>query len=68
MAEWAATRGDVTYVPLELQLNRGVMAIDGFHPGPPAYRQVAHDIAQHLARHVVPRAMVNDGRRAAAAG
>ena len=68
MADWAATRGDVTYVPLELQLNRGVMAIDGFHPGPPAYRQVAHDIAQHLARHVVPRAMVNDGRRAAAAG
>jgi len=49
MAEWAATRGDVTHVPLELQLNRGVMASDGFHPGPGAYRQVAHDLALHLA-------------------
>lgn len=60
MAEWAATRGDVTYVPLQLQLDRDVMAIDGFHPGPPAYRQVAHDIAQHLARHVVPRVVLDD--------
>jgi lysophospholipase L1-like esterase len=49
MAEWAATRGDVTYVPLELQLNRGVMASDGFHPGARAYRQVSHDLALHLA-------------------
>ncbi|MCW5637309.1 MAG: SGNH/GDSL hydrolase family protein [Rubrivivax sp.] len=50
LGEWAATRGDVTHVPLELELNRGVMASDGFHPGAPAYRQVAHDIALHLAQ------------------
>ncbi|MFO1269781.1 MAG: SGNH/GDSL hydrolase family protein [Rubrivivax sp.] len=49
LAEWAATRGDVSHVPLELVLNRGVMAPDGFHPGVRAYRQVAHDIAIHLA-------------------
>lgn len=49
LAEWAATRGDVSHVPLALELNRGVMAPDGFHPGASAYRQVAHDIARHLA-------------------
>jgi len=55
LAEWAATRGDVSHVPLELQLNRGVMARDGFHPGARAYRQVAHDIALHIATNLAPR-------------
>ena len=38
-----------------LQLNRGVMAHDGFHPGERAYRQVAHALAQHIAAQVWPR-------------
>lgn len=49
LATWALTRSDVSHVPIELELNRGAMARDGFHPGAPAYRQVAHDIARHLA-------------------
>jgi lysophospholipase L1-like esterase len=49
LRDWAATRDDVTRVDLDLQLNRGVMASDGFHPGAKAYRQFGHDIAAHLA-------------------
>jgi lysophospholipase L1-like esterase len=49
LAEWAGTRGDVSSVPIDLRLHAGVMADDGFHPGAPAYRQVAHEIARHLA-------------------
>ena len=41
LARWAATPRDVSYVDIGLQLNRGVMAHDGFHPGEPVYRQCA---------------------------
>jgi len=54
LAEWAATRGDVSRVDMEMPLNRGVMASDGFHPGVPVYRYCAAAIAQHLVAHVVP--------------
>lgn len=54
MARWAATRGDVSRVEMEMQLNRGVMASDGFHPGEPVYRQCAGAIAQHIATRVWP--------------
>lgn len=50
LAHWAATRGDVSYVPVPLQLNRGVLASDGFHPGEPVYRQCALAIAEHILR------------------
>ena len=38
MARWAASRGDVSHVAIELDLHAGVMASDGFHPGEPVYR------------------------------
>lgn len=52
LAEWAATRSDVSHVDFELQLNRGVMAADGFHPGASAYRQCATMLARHIASEV----------------
>jgi lysophospholipase L1-like esterase len=55
LARWTATRGDVSWVPMELPLNRGVMAADGFHPGEPVYRYTANSIALHMAQQVLPR-------------
>ncbi len=55
LERWAATRGDVTRVALQLSLNRGVMAADGFHPGAKAYRQYAGAIARHIATELWPR-------------
>jgi len=49
LAAWAATRADVSMVDMEVPLNRGVMAADGFHPGAPVYRYCAAAIAEHLA-------------------
>ncbi len=54
LIEWAATRADVSCVDMEMPLNRGVMASDGFHPGEPVYRYCANAIAQHIATHVWP--------------
>ncbi len=54
MARWAATRADVSRVEMAMQLNRGVMASDGFHPGEPVYRQSAGAIARHIAATVWP--------------
>lgn len=52
----AATMGDASCADMsDLQLNRGVMAHDGFHPGERAYRQVAHALAQHIAARVWPQ-------------
>jgi len=53
LVEWAASRRDVSCVAMEMPLNRGVMAEDGFHPGEPVYRYCAGAIAQHLHRHVL---------------
>jgi lysophospholipase L1-like esterase len=60
LREWAGARadelGDVSCVPIDdVQLNRGVMAADGFHPGEPVYRQIAVDMARHIATSVWPR-------------
>jgi lysophospholipase L1-like esterase len=54
LADWAARRGDVSCVEIEMPLDRGAMASDGFHPGAPVYRACAHAAAGHLARRVVP--------------
>ena len=58
MAQWAAERarshGDVSHVPIELPLNAGLMARDGFHPGPSVYRICGVALAEHIAAHVWP--------------
>ena len=54
LADWVATRGDVSLVDMEMPLNIGVMASDGFHPGEPVYRYCANAIALHIATHVWP--------------
>ena len=54
LARWAATRGDVSMIRIEMPINRGVMARDGFHPGEPVYRYCASAIAEHLATTVWP--------------
>ena len=54
LAEWARSRGDVSCVDMDVPLNRGVMAADGFHPGEPVYRYCATTIAQHIATQVWP--------------
>lgn len=55
VAEWAAGRDDVSHVPIDLPVNRGVMASDGFHPGEPVYRVCGVALAEHIAEHVWPR-------------
>ena len=54
VATWAASRVDVSHVPIDLPLNRGVMADDGFHPGAPVYRVCGVALAEHIAGHVWP--------------
>jgi lysophospholipase L1-like esterase len=55
VAAWARTRDDVSHVPIDLPLNAGVMAEDGFHPGPPVYRVCSDALAEHIAERVWPR-------------
>ena len=55
MAQWAASRDDVSHVPIDLPLNRGVMADDGFHPGAPVYRVCGVVLAEYIASAVWPR-------------
>lgn len=52
LRQWVATRPDVSCVDMEMPLNPGVMAADGFHPGEPVYRYCASAIAAHVAAHV----------------
>lgn len=51
LARWAATRADVSHVPIALELGPGSMAADGFHPGEPVYRQCGEALADHIALH-----------------
>lgn len=55
VAEWARTRSDVSHVPIDLPLNRELMADDGFHPGEPVYRICGIALAEHIATQVWPR-------------
>lgn len=55
LRQWARTRGDVSCVEMDMPLNRGVMAADGFHPGERVYRYCASAIAMHIAHHVWPQ-------------
>jgi hypothetical protein len=54
-AEWAAMRSDVSHVPIDLPLNAGVMAADGFHPGATVYRICGTALAEHIAENVWSR-------------
>ena len=62
MKRWAATRSDVSRVEIPMQLNRGVLASDGFHPGEPVYRQSAAAIAEHIATRVWPQLQLHAHR------
>jgi lysophospholipase L1-like esterase len=55
VAVWASDRDDVSHVPIDLPLNRGVMADDGFHPGVPVYRVCGVALAEYIAANVWPR-------------
>jgi hypothetical protein len=48
IARWAATRSDVSLVPIAMGLSPDVMAADGFHPGEPVYRVCGAATARHL--------------------
>ena len=53
MAQWAANRIDVHYVPIALQLSPAAMSRDGFHPGEPIYRACGEAIARFVAEHII---------------
>lgn len=55
LRRWAATRSDVSSVDMQMPLNRGVLAADGFHPGEPVYRYCASVLAEHIAAQVWPQ-------------
>jgi hypothetical protein len=49
MARWAATRSDVSHVPITIRLGADSMAADGFHPGEPVYRRCGEALALFIA-------------------
>lgn len=49
LAQWAATRRDVSHVPIDMSLDASCMAPDGFHPGEPVYRVCGEALARHIA-------------------
>ncbi len=50
LARWAATRSDVSHLPIAIDLGPESMAVDGFHPGEPVYRICGEALAAHVAR------------------
>lgn len=54
LKHWCAQRSDVSFVDMQLGLDAGVMAPDGFHPGEPVYRHCANRITRHVATQVRP--------------
>ncbi len=50
LAEWAATRADVSHARIALALTAATMASDGFHPGEPVYRACGEALGRHVAR------------------
>jgi lysophospholipase L1-like esterase len=49
IARWAATRSDVSHVPIDIRLGADCMAPDGFHPGEPVYRHCGEALARFIA-------------------
>jgi len=54
MAQWAATRPDVSHVPIDISLAADAMASDGFHPGEPVYRTCGEALAHFIAENLIP--------------
>lgn len=54
LMRWAATRSNVFYVPIDLQLAPGAMSRDGFHPGEPVYRACGESIARFVVEKILP--------------
>lgn len=51
LRQWLARPPEgMSLVDVEMPMNRGMLASDGFHPGEKAYRFIANSIAEHLAR------------------
>lgn len=51
LRRWLAQQGEgISLVDVEMPMNRGMLASDGFHPGEKAYRFIANSVAAHLAR------------------
>ncbi len=53
LARWAATRADVSYVPIDIRLGADCMAPDGFHPGEPVYRTCGETLARFIAGQLI---------------
>jgi lysophospholipase L1-like esterase len=51
LAEWAGHHADVSLLQLELPVQPGLLARDGFHPGAPVYALWAQALAAHIRRH-----------------
>jgi lysophospholipase L1-like esterase len=49
LRRWARQRPGTLFVPLPAMTDPAVMADDGFHPGPPAYRAWARALAEEVA-------------------
>ncbi len=53
VAGWAATRDDVSHLPIDYALGPEHMADDGFHPGEPVYRACGEALANHVAGRLI---------------
>ncbi len=53
LARWAASRSDVSHVPIAMNLSADCMASDGFHPGEPVYRTCGEALARFVAQHLI---------------
>jgi lysophospholipase L1-like esterase len=61
LKDWVDTAGDqVSLVDLDLPVNRGMLASDGFHPGEKAYRYITRAVAFHLGGIPVVARMTTD--------
>jgi lysophospholipase L1-like esterase len=49
LGRWAASRGDVSHIAIDMNLEPEAMAEDGFHPGEPVYRICGEALAAHIA-------------------
>lgn len=50
LADWAATTAHCTFTAIEYPLQPGLMAMDGFHPGPSAYALWGRHLAAEISR------------------
>jgi lysophospholipase L1-like esterase len=53
VARWAATRDDVSHLPIAYALGPEHMAEDGFHPGEPVYRACGEALAFYIAERLI---------------